>query len=77
MIEGLDGVELLTLTGEDLEKFKHDLAIECGLDPTVPANCCIQCKQVFSDVNVHTPAGWRETQLSRLCEVCFDAVYEE
>ena len=40
---------------------------------------CISCKQRFTDNNVHTDAGWRETQISGLCEDCFDGItlYDE
>ena len=34
--------------------------------------CCIFCKEPFSDKNVFTPLGWRETQISGICEKCFD-----
>lgn len=34
--------------------------------------CCVDCKQPFSDLNVHTEAGWRETRISGLCEDCWD-----
>jgi hypothetical protein len=41
-----------------------------------PAGCCVKCKQPFSDKNVHTPAGWRETGITKLCEDCFNAIFE-
>lgn len=34
---------------------------------------CRSCKQVFSDANTFTEAGWVETRISGLCEGCFDA----
>jgi hypothetical protein len=34
--------------------------------------CCIFCKEPFSDKNVFTQLGWRETQISGMCEKCFD-----
>lgn len=37
-----------------------------------PSSCCVSCKQPFSRANVFTPAGWNETGISRMCEVCFD-----
>lgn len=39
------------------------------------ANCC-KCEQSFSPSNTHSPAGWRETQISGMCEDCFDALFE-
>lgn len=38
---------------------------------------CVGCQAPFSDANTHTEAGWRETQISGLCEDCFDAVCSE
>ena len=32
------------------------------------------CGERFSDSNVYSQAGWLETQISGLCEVCFDAL---
>ena len=39
--------------------------------------CCTQCNLHFSQANVHTSAGWAETQISGLCEDCFDGLFEE
>jgi hypothetical protein len=36
-------------------------------------NRCRCCHQPFSDANVYTEAGWIETRISGVCEVCFDA----
>lgn len=33
---------------------------------------CVSCKKGFSDTNVHTIDGWLETQISGMCEDCFD-----
>jgi len=38
---------------------------------------CVDCKKPFSLFNTHTAAGWRETQISGMCEKCFDEMYEE
>lgn len=38
---------------------------------------CISCKQPFTDKNVHTEAGWRETKISNTCEDCFDEMFKE
>lgn len=36
--------------------------------------CCILCKQVFSDKNVYSDEGWKETEITQMCELCFDKV---
>lgn len=33
---------------------------------------CIACKNPFTDENVYSSAGWRETRISGMCEKCFD-----
>lgn len=38
---------------------------------------CDICKNAFSPTNVHTRDGWKETQISGLCEDCFDALTRE
>lgn len=35
---------------------------------------CINCKEPFTIKNVHTQEGARETQISSLCEDCFDKI---
>jgi uncharacterized protein YbdZ (MbtH family) len=43
------------------------------LDPAKYTKC-VNCSEPFSDKNVKTPGGWRETQISGLCEDCFDYI---
>jgi hypothetical protein len=38
---------------------------------------CVHCKRPFTDDTVHTEAGWQETQISGLCEDCFDDITHE
>lgn len=38
---------------------------------------CMQCKNHFSAANTTTPAGWRETQISGVCEACFDNLFKD
>lgn len=38
---------------------------------------CIECQQPFTRKNVYSDLGWKETQISGLCEECFDALFEE
>ena len=46
------------------------------MDDNAP-QCCIQCQQPFTEENVKTLLGWKETRLSGMCEKCFDALFEE
>lgn len=41
-----------------------------------PEGCCEKCKAPYSDANVFTAAGWRETRSSGLCEACWDALFK-
>lgn len=38
---------------------------------------CVCCKEEFSEFNVFTQLGAVETQLSGLCERCFDSIFED
>lgn len=38
---------------------------------------CISCGAMFDEVNTHSVAGWRETQISGMCEDCFDELFKE
>lgn len=38
---------------------------------------CIQCKEPFSKENVFTQEGARETQISGMCEKCFDKLFAD
>ncbi|WP_429336117.1 hypothetical protein [Paraburkholderia sp. 35.1] len=35
---------------------------------------CVSCGARFTDANVWSEVGWIETQVSGLCEACFDSV---
>lgn len=57
-----------------LESFKDQIAKAAfGTTEQIPGKCR-RCKQAFSDKNVFTPAGWRETKITGICEKCFDEV---
>ena len=38
---------------------------------------CMSCGESFSEDNVMTSLGWRETQISGFCEVCFDGLFKD
>lgn len=38
---------------------------------------CVRCCDPFHFDNTHTAAGWSETQISGMCEDCFDNLFEE
>ena len=35
---------------------------------------CVHCNEPFSHKNVYSAEGWAETQISGLCEKCFDLI---
>lgn len=37
---------------------------------------CTNCSLPFSSENVYTREGWAETQISGICESCFDDMFE-
>ena len=40
------------------------------------AGVCVKCGEPFTDKNVHTEAGWKETKISNMCEDCFNSIFE-
>lgn len=42
-------------------------------------DCCIMCKEEFSNKNIYSAAGWAEIKITQMCELCFDKVtdYED
>jgi len=42
-----------------------------------PFLSCYLCAKPFSALTVKTPEGWRETQISGMCEVCYDDLFRE
>ena len=61
----------------DLNELKQTLKEAAFGNERPKAGCCISCKQPFSDVNVFTDAGWRETKISGMCEACFDDIFKD
>lgn len=42
-----------------------------------PYMACISCKLPFTAERVKTSAGWKETQISGMCEVCYDELFSD
>ena len=42
-----------------------------------PEGCCVKCKKPFSSENVFMEAGWKDTKISKLCEVCWEIETKE
>lgn len=38
---------------------------------------CVLCNKPFSDLNVFTHNGWIETQITGMCETCFDGLFPD
>jgi hypothetical protein len=38
---------------------------------------CLLCRQPFSPANTHSALAWAETQISGMCEDCFDVLFAE
>lgn len=60
----------------NLNELKDSLANSLSGGEKVPDGHCIRCKEPFTHSNVFTSAGWRETKISKMCESCFDAIFE-
>ena len=38
---------------------------------------CVSCMDDFRPDNTHTKLGWVETQISRMCEDCYDRLFAD
>lgn len=38
---------------------------------------CVTCRKRFSPANTRTSLAWAETQISGMCETCFDELFKE
>lgn len=68
----MDELKITVIEGQELQAFKQQL--EKQLYGTTEQGCCVSCKEPFSDKNVRTELGWKETKISKLCENCWDAM---
>ena len=50
------------------------LLLEAGIAHSIK---CLRCNQPFSPDNTKTAAGWRDTQISGVCEQCFDTICKD
>jgi hypothetical protein len=64
------------LSGNFLPQSEADFS-ELQLSRGLRFNTCCDCHKMFSSANIKTPAGWQETQITGLCETCFDGLFEE
>ncbi len=58
----------------------NDFSLEVPTDQRTQVKrfyTCIKCKKPFTDANVKTSAGWCETQITGMCETCFDAIFDD
>jgi hypothetical protein len=66
----------LSLRGHQLPESVND-ARELKYSGTLKYLKCSQCSVELYDATAATSAeGWRETQLSGMCESCFDQLFE-
>ena len=66
---------ITTIDGQEFQDLKA--ALEKAARGDTPPGHCYECKEPFTHKNVFTSAGWRETNISHLCERCWDAMFAE
>lgn len=62
-----------TFEGQALADLKEKM--KADLYPNRKEGHCLECNEVFSNKNCHSAAGWKETQISGICENCFDRMF--
>lgn len=40
-------------------------------------NCCVLCNEEFSNRNVFSTLGWKETKISGICENCWNKKFKD
>ena len=58
----------------NLGKFQSEIKKMVG---EAPEGNCINCQKPFTEENVFTDAGWRETRITQMCEKCFDEACDD
>lgn len=62
----------------NLDQLKIIMANLCGYSlENMKKGLCVHCDKPFTNNNVFTEAGWKETKISGLCERCFDEIFTE
>lgn len=69
MRQSIIGAKLLPESAADYEELR--------LSHRAHYTTCCQCDKPFGNANVKSSLGWAETQISGMCEVCFDNLFEE
>lgn len=71
----------LDFTEDEIEVMEN-LGFEVGLNVIELKNqhkdkpdYCVSCGEKFSNKNVFTKVGWKETEISGICEKCWDGVF--
>lgn len=65
-----------SIRGGYLPESCEDFAV-LQLAKAAPHLTCTSCREHFSEDNVHTSDGWKETQISGMCENCYDELFAE
>jgi len=67
-----------SILGQHMLPDSHSDASLLASENRLRFKTCRDChKSLNSPHAAKTPAGWRETQISGMCEPCFDALFEE
>jgi hypothetical protein len=67
------------MASKPIVDLQNELAKELGWKPENKAlGKCVKCEQPFvQGVNIFTKAGQRETEITGLCEKCWDTIFAD
>lgn len=67
-----------SLTSTKLLPESHEDAQQLKSARKLTYTKCLECQRdLTSPEAVHSEAGWRETQITGMCEPCFDDLFKE
>lgn len=61
----------------DFRPSSYSEYLEASKEIILNYTCCVSCTEPFHPTNTHTSDGWKETQISGMCENCFDSLFTE
>lgn len=77
MADNEDVPEVTIFEGVNLQALKDELAEKAFGGGPVEAGHCRRCRSQFTTKNVFTLAGWKETEISGICEKCWNELWAE
>ena len=70
-------IKYTDITDSDIMSLEQQKMAELFLNKELFPDLCVICHQPFTDENVFTELGWKETKISHICEKCFNRLFSD